>query len=407
MTATLICCREPALHGAASTDRWTRLSSPEAGADALCERCGQGCAGKHLVAFVDRLGHPHVVGTPPPLPPPLAEELARLYGPPLAEELARLYGPPLAEVESWPSPAEWNEDLNPPVIRRSPLPEREERAALLRGKQGLPPVAPTSPHSDVPAPAAVPVPRPVIAGYGPLLKPPPRTCAVDGCEEVYYARSFCVTHYVRDRRRLPPLLTTQERFFSKVRVVDDCWLWTGCTSGGYGRFFVGGESIPAQKYAWEISVGPIADGLELGHRNDCPKSCVSPSHWALATHQENNQYAAQHPSPEDRRWKPQPEPPADRFWSRVDKPGEHWLWLGAKSREGYGVFWNDGRVVAAHRFAWELLVGPVPAGVRLLRDPGCPALRPKRSLAADDVQRRTHERRPSDDPGQAAPVAPH
>ena len=120
MTATLICCREPALHGAASTDRWTRLSSPEAGADALCERCGQGCAGKHLVAFVDRLGHPHVVGTPPPLPPPLAEELARLYGPPLAEELARLYGPPLAEVESWPSPAEWNEDLNPPVIRRSP-----------------------------------------------------------------------------------------------------------------------------------------------------------------------------------------------------------------------------------------------------------------------------------------------
>jgi hypothetical protein len=28
----------------------------------------------------------------------------------------------------------------------------------------------------------------------------------------------------------------------------------------------------------------------------------------------------------------------ERFWSRVDKTGDCWVWLGAKSKDGYGIY---------------------------------------------------------------------
>jgi hypothetical protein len=64
--------------------------------------------------------------------------------------------------------------------------------------------------------------------------------------------------------------------------------------------------------------------------------------------------------------------PADRFWSKVDKDGPipiHrpklgpcWIWTATTSR-GYGQFWrrkDNGGTVAAHRYAYELLVGTIP-----------------------------------------------
>lgn len=51
-----------------------------------------------------------------------------------------------------------------------------------------------------------------------------------------------------------------------------------------------------------------------------------------------------------------------RFWKRVDKdgPGGCWLWTGPLTPYGYGNFWAEGRVMRAHRFAYELIAGPVP-----------------------------------------------
>lgn len=53
-----------------------------------------------------------------------------------------------------------------------------------------------------------------------------------------------------------------------------------------------------------------------------------------------------------------------------------WLWIGAHSQEGYGLFHlpNPRRMVRAHRFAYEMLVGPIPAGKQLdhlCRRPSC------------------------------------
>lgn len=65
--------------------------------------------------------------------------------------------------------------------------------------------------------------------------------------------------------------------------------------------------------------------------------------------------------------------PIRRFWSRVTRTGYCWEWTGAKAN-GYGrVAWR-GRVVAAHRLAYELRVGPIPDGLELdhlCRNRGC------------------------------------
>lgn len=55
-----------------------------------------------------------------------------------------------------------------------------------------------------------------------------------------------------------------------------------------------------------------------------------------------------------------------QFWSHVEKTGGCWLWRGTKRnpepRRAYGVFRKDGQRVSAHRLAWELQYGPIPAG---------------------------------------------
>lgn len=61
-------------------------------------------------------------------------------------------------------------------------------------------------------------------------------------------------------------------------------------------------------------------------------------------------------------------PVEERFWSHVTIPGDKsscWEWSGATS-SGYGKFWvSRGKNAAAHRVAYELLVGEIPPGMVL------------------------------------------
>lgn len=63
--------------------------------------------------------------------------------------------------------------------------------------------------------------------------------------------------------------------------------------------------------------------------------------------------------------------PADRFWVKVDKSGDCWLWTASVisgPRGGYGQFRSGGqgsKMVKAHVWAYEQIVGPVPTGKRL------------------------------------------
>src|SRR4051812_42788794 len=58
----------------------------------------------------------------------------------------------------------------------------------------------------------------------------------------------------------------QERFWSKTQKTEGCWLWTDAPdSGGYGRLMVRGQLVKAHRFAYELLVGPIPDGLVIDH----------------------------------------------------------------------------------------------------------------------------------------------
>lgn len=64
-----------------------------------------------------------------------------------------------------------------------------------------------------------------------------------------------------------------------------------------------------------------------------------------------------------------------RFWSKVDQDGPLprwapflgpcWLWTRPLSATGYASMGLDGTKVRAHRFAYELLVGPISKGLTI------------------------------------------
>jgi len=67
-------------------------------------------------------------------------------------------------------------------------------------------------------------------------------------------------------------------------------------------------------------------------------------------------------------------PVEPRFWAKVNKTEGCWLWTGGTAGEGYAMFSpRHGQQVYAYRFAWELLVGPIPEGHEIdhVRDRGC------------------------------------
>ena len=57
----------------------------------------------------------------------------------------------------------------------------------------------------------------------------------------------------------------------------------------------------------------------------------------------------------------------ERFWAKVQKTETCWLWTGGKSLDGYGIFRpsHGPRSFRAHRFAYELLIGPIAVGLTL------------------------------------------
>ncbi|GAC1603195.1 MAG: HNH endonuclease [Acidimicrobiales bacterium] len=87
------------------------------------------------------------------------------------------------------------------------------------------------------------------------------------------------------------MTTTAEIFWARVdkRAVDGCWEWVGRRDEkGYGRVgFHSRPSVGAHRVAWELSAGPISDGLFVLHRCDNPP-CCNPSHLFLGTQADNN-----------------------------------------------------------------------------------------------------------------------
>ncbi len=82
---------------------------------------------------------------------------------------------------------------------------------------------------------------------------------------------------------------------------NGCIYLTGSPdSGGYSRIGVNGKAKVGHRAAYEHFVGPIPDGMDVGHRchdlaqppcnlrSACPhRRCVNPEHLELQTHRDN------------------------------------------------------------------------------------------------------------------------
>lgn len=208
-----------------------------------------------------------------------------------------------------------------------------------------------------------------------------------------------------------PKATANERFWAKVNEdgpvpahrldLGPCSLWTACIRRGRAVFGLNGGSVLAHVWAWEQEYGPIPPGLELDHL--CwVKHCVRTSHMELVTHAENmrRRYPKKpKPPPKKRSYTPKTHCPAghsyaehgrpcricgrdatrrhrarngvpfvgltdeERFVALVRVTATCWFWLGSTNRSGHGQFSVGGKMVKAHRWAYEFFVGPIPDGL--------------------------------------------
>lgn len=93
----------------------------------------------------------------------------------------------------------------------------------------------------------------------------------------------------------PEILEEQERFWSKVRISDGCWEWTGgvskrkslCIYGNFiSRFF--GRGVPSHRMAFLFSRGFLPLGQHVVIRHSCNNTrCCNPSHLSIGTQSDN------------------------------------------------------------------------------------------------------------------------
>ncbi len=113
-----------------------------------------------------------------------------------------------------------------------------------------------------------------------------KNCLTEDCLRPAFARGMCNTCYKFWQRHNPGLAkrpSVAERFWAKVNRLgeDDCWEWLASSQPhGYGQFAPGGRAggmTTAHRVAYELTFGPIPEGLSIDHlcRN---RGCVNPAH---------------------------------------------------------------------------------------------------------------------------------
>jgi hypothetical protein len=122
-------------------------------------------------------------------------------------------------------------------------------------------------------------------------------CRVAGCASLGAARGLCQRHrrYALQGRpltaeRLIYSRLSEDDFWARVAKSAGCWEWTqALTSAGYGKVQLPtGKTGSAHRRAYELTHGPIPDGLVIDHlcRN---KRCVRPDHLEAVTVARNTQ----------------------------------------------------------------------------------------------------------------------
>lgn len=86
----------------------------------------------------------------------------------------------------------------------------------------------------------------------------------------------------------------RKRLWSKTKIVNDCWIWTGYKQEGYGFVTVDGRLLRVARLSAHIHHGlDLDDEKQLAcHKQECPnRSCWNPDHIYVGTHSDNMQDA--------------------------------------------------------------------------------------------------------------------
>ncbi len=170
----------------------------------------------------------------------------------------------------------------------------------------------------------------------------------------------------------------------------NCWIFRGyrSSSSSYGMFVLNGFRFPPHRLSYELSFGPISEGLVVDHI--CHNTlCCRPSHLRLTTPSENvrSRYESLRNSDSDgdavrseyRRVSVEPyhifsdpqefldmlptERERERFGSRIEVVGDCWLWTSTVAgRSRVPVFSVIGVTCVAARYSYEWALGLIPEG---------------------------------------------
>lgn len=85
-------------------------------------------------------------------------------------------------------------------------------------------------------------------------------------------------------------MNIEQRFLTHLKKTETCWFWTArVNTSGYGTFSAGRRSVLAHRFAYEMWVDEVPDGLFLDHT--CTnRNCANPAHLRVVTKKQNAEH---------------------------------------------------------------------------------------------------------------------